>query len=327
MIKLTKEITSKNIFEEFAGIEKNNINAKISNQENFSKSLLVYLKSYISSIDYNSLKEDSNAELEYIKNIAKFLKLSNENTYKLNNLISSLDEILNSSTLEKKEDFKNLEQELKKYNKKCIDTFEHISINNNSIEYFINKNCKDILVESQDQVKAEIEKSQKENQKENIQEIASKEIPSQVLNISYPEKTLIISDIDKKVYLPYTNNEIISMLNDPKFNFKNEQEIIDKYYTIPLENYRFPAISRFKEAYNIVTKKEKGSILQAIELGLELFSNYNLHPAIITACKNLNQLDIYLSCLEYNELDDFKFFKTEFKSAPSKIKNKLFNKA
>ena len=54
-----------------------------------------------------------------------------------------------------------------------------------------------------------------------------------------------------------------------------------------------------------------------MDLALELFSNYNLHPAVISACKTVNELDVYLSCLEYNELDDFHFFKTIFKISPT----------
>ena len=40
--------------------------------------------------------------------------------------------------------------------------------------------------------------------------------------------------------------------------------------------------------------------------------NYNLHPAIITACKNLNELDIYIACLEDNTLDEFEFFDIKY---------------
>ena len=48
----------------------------------------------------------------------------------------------------------------------------------------------------------------------------------------------------------------------------------------------------------------------------ELFINYNLHPAIITACNSLNELDIYLACLEDDTLEDFKFFSIKYEIAP-----------
>lgn len=66
--------------------------------------------------------------------------------------------------------------------------------------------------------------------------------------------------------------------------------------------------------------KEKKSKKQAILLGLELMFEFNLHPAIITACQNLEQLDIYLDCLEDNELEKFSCFKVIYKALP-KLKN------
>lgn len=90
------------------------------------------------------------------------------------------------------------------------------------------------------------------------------------------------------------------------------EEVINKLYTRPISNYRFSAISRFKEAYKLVKQKEKGSTFKALGLAIELFGNYNLHPAIITACKSLNELDVYLACLDENELNDFKFFDIKY---------------
>ena len=47
----------------------------------------------------------------------------------------------------------------------------------------------------------------------------------------------------------------------------------------------------------------------------------NLHPAIISACKTLEELDIYLDCLEDNELEKFSCFKIIYKSLPTLHKN------
>ena len=69
-------------------------------------------------------------------------------------------------------------------------------------------------------------------------------------------------------------------------------------------------------------KKENGSIKDAFDLGMELLFNYNLHPAIITACKNLDELDIYLDYLENNETDKFDCFKIVFEIAPIVVKNR-----
>ena len=71
-------------------------------------------------------------------------------------------------------------------------------------------------------------------------------------------------------------------------------------------------MARFKEAYKLVKNREKASVFKALALGFELFGNYSLHPAIITACNSLDELDIYLACLDENDLDDFKFFNIKY---------------
>ena len=62
--------------------------------------------------------------------------------------------------------------------------------------------------------------------------------------------------------------------------------------------------------------KEKLSIFKALDLAFELMFKYNLNPIIIAACRNLKELDIYLDCLEENELFDFRCFKIKFEVTP-----------
>ena len=109
----------------------------------------------------------------------------------------------------------------------------------------------------------------------------------------------------------------IKVFSSHNYNDSSINEVIEKLYTKPLDNYKFPAISRFREAYLLIRNKEKKSKTRAILFASELFANYNLHPAIITACENQEQLDIYLSCLEDNKLSDFSFFDIKFEIPPS----------
>ena len=44
----------------------------------------------------------------------------------------------------------------------------------------------------------------------------------------------------------------------------------------------------------------------------------DLNPAVIAACKDLDELDIYLDCLDDNELDKFSCFKIEYNVPPTK---------
>ena len=70
------------------------------------------------------------------------------------------------------------------------------------------------------------------------------------------------------------------------------------------------------------------NLTEAIALSIELMGKRYLYPAIISACRNLDELDVYLDCLEKNELDDFKIFKIKYELHPLVIKqeNDLFIK-
>ena len=58
------------------------------------------------------------------------------------------------------------------------------------------------------------------------------------------------------------------------------------------------------------------SLIKALDLGIELMFNYKFNPIIIAACRNLDELDIYLDCLEENQLFDFKCFEIKFEVTP-----------
>lgn len=128
-------------------------------------------------------------------------------------------------------------------------------------------------------------------------------------------RTLLISEETQKVYLPYTIEEIMKKLNNSD-EYQTAKEVIENEYTLPLSTFKTPILSRFKEAYKLMRIKEKSSIYAAIDLGLELMFNSNLNPAIIRACKDLKELNIYLDCLYENELDKFDCFKIVYKVLP-----------
>lgn len=135
-------------------------------------------------------------------------------------------------------------------------------------------------------------------------------------------KTLIISEEDGKVYLPYTKEEVKQEVLQNK-GIKVE-EVLENKYILPLDKYKNSARARFREGYNLMYKKEKKSKKSAILLGIELMFETNLHPAIVSACKTLEELDIYLDCLEDNELEKFSCFKIIYKSLPTLRKKSKF---
>lgn len=146
-------------------------------------------------------------------------------------------------------------------------------------------------------------------------------------NSTQSNSKLIISEVDGKVYLPYTKEELKNAIQ--KSNNSNIEEVINQNYVVPIEKYKNSIMARYHEGYTLMRDREKKSRKEAVLLGIELMFEFNLHPAIITACKNLEQLDIYLDCLEDNELEKFSCFKIIYKVLPTlgkiKEKNKMKN--
>ena len=136
----------------------------------------------------------------------------------------------------------------------------------------------------------------------------------------YDHNILIVSEKEQKAYLPFFYNDVINIYKNSNNQYKTIQDVIEKLYIVPLSNFKNSSIARFKQAFNLIRKKENGSITNALDLGLELIFKYNLNPIIICACRNLDELDIYLDCLEKNELYDFPCFEIKFEIAPQKVK-------
>lgn len=127
--------------------------------------------------------------------------------------------------------------------------------------------------------------------------------------------TLLISETQSKVVLPYKINDIEKILKKNK-KYSTIQDVIDGEYTFPIDKYKNSSKSRFKEAYNLMRKKEKASVFDSLSLATEVIFNSSLNPAVITACNNLDQLDVYLECLSSNELDKFNYFKVKYEIMP-----------
>lgn len=136
-------------------------------------------------------------------------------------------------------------------------------------------------------------------------------IPENILN---RENTLVVSETNGKVFSPYFIKDLVNIKKQNQDI--SYEEIVDKYYSKPLSFFKSPAISRFKETFKLVRSSDNKSIKYAFELSMELLFNYNIHPAIISACRNLDELDIYLDCLENNETEKFPCFKIVFEIAP-----------
>ena len=128
--------------------------------------------------------------------------------------------------------------------------------------------------------------------------------------------TLIISEKDGLVYLPFKVEDLKHEYLEKSRKYSGLIDLINHEYIVPINKYRNTVTSRFKEAYFLMTYKEKNSTLAGLELGLELAFNYSLHPSIISACKSLEELDSYLYALESKDLSKFNSFKINFELIP-----------
>lgn len=131
--------------------------------------------------------------------------------------------------------------------------------------------------------------------------------------------TLLISEVQNKVVLPYTGKEVYDILKENN-KYDTAEEVIEKVYTRPLSDFKPSFKSRYNEAMKLAKERENFGLADSITLATEMMNKRFLHPAVIAACRTLDELDVYLDCLDKNELEDFKIFKINFESYPMVIK-------
>lgn len=132
---------------------------------------------------------------------------------------------------------------------------------------------------------------------------------------------LLVSEKDQKAYLPYFMSDIEKIYKNSNKKYSSYQDVIESLYIVPLNRFKNASISRFRETLNLILHKENLSIIKALDLALELMFQYKLNPIIIAACRNLDELDLYLDCLEEDELFDFDCFEIRFEVAPEIYKS------
>jgi hypothetical protein len=123
---------------------------------------------------------------------------------------------------------------------------------------------------------------------------------------------LIISEILGKVILPYRGEEIQAILDDSGNGYTEAYKVIEDKFTRPLSDYKFQSTARYKETAKLAKDVEHFNSLDAFAISTEMMTKRYLHPAIITACRSLDELDVYLDCLEKGDVNDFKIFNIKY---------------
>ena len=155
---------------------------------------------------------------------------------------------------------------------------------------------------------------QKENKIETKEEKANKTV--QLKN----NNTLLISEKLGKVILPYKAKEVLDIFNNENGRYSSLEEVIEEKFTRKFSDFKNQYISRYKETLKLTREREKFSLSDSIILATEIMYKKYLHPAIIAACRTLDELDVYIDCLDKNELEDFKIFKIKYELYPMVVK-------
>lgn len=288
-----------NAFDIFS-IELNNLKVVNEFQNNLRNNVLAFMEQIASAINELVDVDPSTNIFNFLKSARKSLEASNVNLGLLNNLSSIAEEYKNSNN--------DLLKLINDYNDSYINTFRVINKNNVFITDFIDVMMNFSKIEFPASVKVSTINTDINT-------------PVSSSNKNDLENILIVSEVENKAFLPYTFEDLNAELNNSPHLYSSIDDVIEKKYTVSLDLYKNSSVARFREAFRLV-KKSNGSLKDAFDLSLELFFKYDLNPVIITACRNLDELDVYLSCLDDNELDKFFCFEIIYNIAPTVVKKK-----
>ena len=146
---------------------------------------------------------------------------------------------------------------------------------------------------------------------------STESIVSDIFEDSKENDTLLVSEKKKKVFLPYTKQEITLYLEQYPDSYTSFEDVVKKEFVLSLDYYmKHPVVARFREAYSLIRDRESKSVIDAFKFAIDMMFRYDLNPVIIAACKTQDQLEHYLSCLEKNTLDNFTDFNIKFEVNP-----------
>ena len=287
----------------FENIE--SINVKL--QDNFTrqeqkKAKILSIKEEVSKIDIPSLNKGNKKE-QYINELDKISEKISSNITDLSSLRGVLDEsttvFLKLKNNPGKENAKDLKNIISTYKDNLSSVEFNISTTDNQIDDFIKELAK--VDDSLNFIEATV------NQED--------------LNI-VDNNTLIISEKDNCVFLPYTVDELNSYLTSFPSDYSSLTSVINKEFVLPLNYFsKHPSLARFREAYSLMRDKEAKSVFEALKFSSNMMLKYDLNPAIISACRTEDTLNHYVDCLENNKLDNFNAFKIEYRMNPIAVVN------
>ena len=123
------------------------------------------------------------------------------------------------------------------------------------------------------------------------------------------EKTLFIDYESNIAVLPYSIFDLEAVFSDNPENYSSINDIIEKEYTVSLDDYTNNSISRFKQTFRLAKEKSKLSFFESLSYANKLLFESEVEPIIIAACESVHELDCYLECLNNDTISSFNCFK------------------
>ena len=294
------------------------INSKISYQENIRNKIVQFISSIADVLKLNDPEIDNYALYKLSNEVTQIFEIVNGNIELLSDLatqLNSLDSEIVSLLLDiekstSSEDFykssiQKIKDKIDAFSFLLKETEQELSMNNTKVIEFLTKpdikkyldgfNIRIDTIQPSSSSKVAIPKTTKyiDNEKDN--------------------NTLIISEKDNKVFLPYKVEEINDYLEQFPDQYSSFESVVAKEFILPLNYYMsHPLLARFREAYSLCRDREGKTILESLKYGMDLMFNRRLNPAIIAACKTQDQLSNYLNLLEKNDLKNFTDFEIKF---------------
>lgn len=302
------------IFDQFNAIM-DKLDTHKKTQSKRQEILLECLNNINSIIQQNDITYSNNVVIKLLEDVNYLANLIKNNILTNELLRNELQSFENENIENIIEPSDSLKEKIENYNKLAIDYTKHFDELTLKYETFIESYVKDYL-----SIDSHVFESKETTitQDNDISQESNNTIPSDDNNNEIKDnRILTISETQNKVFLPYYVEDLEKKMKNSKY--QNLQQIIDSEYIVPLSKYKNAIISRFKEAFNLMRTKEHASISDSLSLALELTFNSLLNPAIISACRTLDELDIYLDCLNSGELDKFNIFEIKYEVLPTKV--------
>lgn len=293
--------------------EKEFFNYNLKSQENFKSIILNYMQNFSNSTN-NINSTCANCITDFLDKTKDSLNLCNQNISSLEKLSAELDNLAKSN----ENNDEDLNEKINTFNSNYNASNKIVLQNTIKIEDCLNSISKEselkfssASTETTENVPVQV------NAPDEKKEEATKIIYDP---IKYTENTLVVSETAQNVTLPYKLSEISEIIKNEPNKYSSVDDVITKKYTLPLKTFKNPTVSRFKQGFKLMREKEHSSFRAAFDLGMELVFDSNLHPAIIPACSNLEELDKYLYYMEKEETDKFDKFNIIFECPPT-VKN------